>query len=50
MVFIIFYLTFELEGFVSSRTYDKFDVKDKGKREQIYGPKAGFTVVQANIE
>lgn len=43
-------LTVEAEPFVSSRTYDKFDVKDKNKREQTFGPMAGFTVAQAGIE
>ncbi|OOZ85035.1 WXG100 family type VII secretion target [Bacillus cereus] len=43
-------LTVEAEPFVSSRTYDKFDVKDKEKREQTYGPMVGFTVAQAGIE
>ncbi|MEM5632562.1 WXG100 family type VII secretion target [Bacillus toyonensis] len=43
-------LTIEAEPFVSSRTYDKFDVKDKEKREQTFGPKVGFTVAQAGIE
>ncbi|MED1115796.1 T7SS effector LXG polymorphic toxin [Bacillus paramycoides] len=43
-------LTLEAEPFVSSRTYDRFDVKDKEKREQTYGPMVGFTVAQAGIE
>ncbi|PEM49250.1 T7SS effector LXG polymorphic toxin [Bacillus wiedmannii] len=43
-------LTLEAEPFVSSRTYDQFNVKDKEKREQTYGPKVGFTVAQAGIE
>ncbi|MEA1009285.1 hypothetical protein U2H24_06035 [Bacillus cereus] len=43
-------LTIEAEPFVSSRTYDRFDVKDKNKREQTYGPTVGFTVAQAGIE
>ncbi|MED0988116.1 hypothetical protein [Bacillus paramycoides] len=43
-------LTLEAEPFVSSRTYDRFNVKDKGKREQTYGPMVGFTVAQAGIE
>ncbi|PEK03764.1 type VII secretion protein [Bacillus wiedmannii] len=43
-------LTVEAEPFVSSRTYDKFDMKDKNKREQTFGPMVGFTVAQAGIE
>lgn len=43
-------LTLEAEPFVSSRTYDRFDVKDKEKREQTYGPMVGFTVAQAGVE
>ncbi|MBY0599531.1 WXG100 family type VII secretion target [Bacillus bingmayongensis] len=43
-------LTLEAEPFVSSRTYDQFDVKDREKREQTYGPMVGFTVAQAGIE
>ncbi|WIY60954.1 WXG100 family type VII secretion target [Bacillus arachidis] len=43
-------LTIEAEPFVSSRTYDQFNVKDKEKREQTYGPKVGVTVAQAGIE